>query len=458
MNLFFKECNQVRKSLIYFVFILVVSVFYFSQFGNEISSDIETVKDYNNTSTEDISHQTEKELPLIIKPNPNDSFFGTKYAVDPEQIMPSIVETLVREYIDNCYTTYPIMFYKAVILTDAEQKQIADYYTKITGISDPNQFYEVTGDLLIFVEPEDLELNATPIYDDQGRAMILNPEYNVPIIVSYDEFKIIMKEICEILGKGSSYEESNFETIGRVNLTYEERLQEYTDFIETDEVTNAYARLFCDYMGIVVAFFGTFVPVSFLLRDKKAAMTQLIYSRKISSTKIILSKYFALVLMLVLPFIVISVIPLIQIQELVNLVDGVKLDMFAFIKYIIAWILPTIMITTALAFILTILFDSPIGIIIGFVWGFFDMSSSMDRMQGGNYGTELTIRHNTVGNLQNMINEIDILIINRVGYVVLSLIVVGISIYIYELKRRGRVNIGGSIKKLFRNNKNANKT
>ena len=40
MNLFIKECKNILKSMIYYIFIVVLVFFYISQLGSSVSNDV----------------------------------------------------------------------------------------------------------------------------------------------------------------------------------------------------------------------------------------------------------------------------------------------------------------------------------------------------------------------------------------------------------------------------------
>jgi ABC-type transport system involved in multi-copper enzyme maturation permease subunit len=243
-------------------------------------------------------------------------------------------------------------------------------------------------------------------------------------------------------------------------MTYEEKLAEYNEFMSYDKITGAYARLFCDYMGIVAALFSVFVPVAFLIRDKRAKVNELIFSRDISSMKLILTRYAAMVFMMLIPFIVLSLFPSIYLINFA-LKNNMSVDIFAFMKYIIAWILPTLMTTAAVALIITTITDTPLAIAIQFIWSFISLTvGGFAAYNGGtgdliHYGMNLLIRHNTTDNLQYYRDNLTQIAVNRIFYTVLSIILVVLTIFIYEQKRRGEIDVRGSLRKIFRNRKKA---
>ncbi len=434
MSLFFKECKLIARSIIYFVFIAVMILFYISQLGNYAGVDIKQVQDnaaysYSNP---------------LMEPPIDAEFYGTKQAEIPEQIMPSAILSLVQEYLANKYTTYPLGFYKNVKLNEKDQLKVANKIEELTNARPE----ELVNSLEEFAK---LRSNAYLSGTEPPKA-----EEFVSIFVTYDVFKEKMAEIDQILGGGSQYSSEWLLKNGRVPLTYEEKLTNYTAFIREDQITGAYARLFCDYMGIVISLFSIFVPVAFLMRDRRANMNELLYSRKKGSASLVFLRYGAVVFMMLLPFLLLSIIPTVQLVQYGASMD-LSVDAFAFLKYILSWLLPTLMTTTAIGFIFTILTDTPIAIAIQLLWGyFFDLMLSFQRMQGGNYGFELVIRHNILGNLQEVKDGMNALVINRSFYVIVSLVLIVISSLIYDQKRRGRLDFGGSLQKIFRPSKSTN--
>lgn len=433
MKLFIKECKLICKSMIYFAFVGVIFIFYITQIGSTVSSDIQEAKNNEDYAPEN---------PLMEPPSDAQNY-GTKQAEIPEQIMPQALISLVAEYSANSYTTYPIGFYKTIRSNADEQQRISEIIKEITGCA-----------------PEELEA-ITEEYNTKRSLSYMNGEPSpepigiIPIIVTYEIFKEKMAEIDNILGGGSSYDETSLLRSSSIPLTYEEKLWEYENFVNEDKITGAYARLFCDYNGISIALFSIFLPVAFLMRDKKSYMNELINSRKKSSFFIVSSRYFAIIFMSILPVFVLSVLPTIQLASYGRSMN-LTVDIFAYAKYILAWILPTLLTTTAVGFFITTLTETPLAIVIQFLWSFLCLNGSIPKISGGNYQYELFIRHNTLSNLQGMKDGMDALIINRVSYSILALILMMITVCIFELKRRGRLHVNYSLQKIFRRFKGTN--
>lgn len=443
MTLFLKECKAITKSIIYFVFIGVMVLFYVSQLGNSVGDDISKAEGTSVYEDEYSQKNPFLKNPLIEPPKGAESY-GYVSAEIPEQVMPNATAALVREYWSNQYVTYPVGFYKTVKLNESERAEIEKILTEITG--------KGADGLLNLVNEQSMKN-----INEQGYILGNAVEYGdvIPIIVDYELFKGKMARVDEMLGGGSYYAVGELAQYGSVPVTYEEKLAEYNEFIAEDKVTNAYARLFCDYLGIVVVLFSVFVPTAFFMRDRRAKANELIYSRRIGSSKLIAARYTALVVMMLLPVVLLSMVPLAQLM-LYGGRNGISVDAFAFLKYIAAWLLPSLMTTTAVALLLTTLTDTPIAIVVQFLWSFLSiLTGGAAALDGGKYGMNLIIRHNTVGNLRAVTDNLSQLVMNRVFYAVLALAFVGITIFIYEQKRRGRLDVLGSLQKIFGNRQGA---
>ena len=108
--------------------------------------------------------------------------------------------------------------------------------------------------------------------------------------VTYKHFKELMRKMEAIIGeKGSQYSPEMMLTyFGMSEMTYEEALEEYNQIINQDKVTGGFARLFCDYMGLALGLYPVFLVVIIWMKDRMSNATELIYSRKISSTKLVI--------------------------------------------------------------------------------------------------------------------------------------------------------------------------
>ena len=116
---------------------------------------------------------------------------------------------------------------------------------------------------------------------------------------------------------------------------------------------------------------------------------------------------------------------------------GDAIDIFAFPKYIIGWILPSLLFVVALSLFLSVLTRGSISVLaMGIFWIFF--KPSVGKIAGGNYELfDIVIRHNTLKGFGRMMQHFDMLVINRIFIAGISFLFVLLSVWIYQVKRRG---------------------
>lgn len=400
LSLLAKECRQTMKSMIYWLIVVILVVFYFSQLGG---------------------------MTIDEKPEPGQENYGWTYGGNETDIMESVLGRLVSEYLAGTYTTYPIGFYKSVTPSEEEQKRIGEIVEETTGLSGE-------GDI------------ADAIQEAEGGAQVIygSSPTQVKKGLTYERFKAFMQEVDDILGGGSYYAPDSLETSVSQPKSYEEALEDYNSLIENDHLTGGYARLFCDYMGILLGILPVFLAVTRGLRDRRSKMQELIASRKASSACIITSRYAAMLIMIMVPVLLLSCIPLVQCLQSAS-GTGIQTDVLAFVKYSFGWLLPTVMASAGVGLVLTELTDTALGVLVQIAWWFLTIFGSMNSMHGGAYGWSLVPRHNTVYNYSGFHENFGQLAANRGLYTAFSLLLLAISIFIYTQKRKGRLDIRGKI-------------
>ena len=224
-------------------------------------------------------------------------------------------------------------------------------------------------------------------------------------------------------------------------ITYEDAMEEYQNLNEKDKITGGYARLFCDYMGIILGILPVFVVVTRELRDKRAKMKELVFVRKASSFTIIMSRYVSMCLMMFLPVLLISFYPL---AECVGFAQGkgVNVQYTAFIIYSFGWLLPSILAVTGLGMFLTELTETAAAILVQGAWWFVSIFSGTAFMGGGNYGMNLIPRHNTQFNYLGFKEDFSSLVLNRSFYAALGIALVIAAVMVFEAKRKGKLKYG----------------
>lgn len=434
INLYMKECRNILKSILYFVFILVVFFFYISQLGNPlngkdfVSEDINAYYKYHSDAEPKYNPEN-----ILVKPEKGQGDYGTKPFEVPEQVMQNTVFLLAQELQQNEFTTYPLGVHKTIRLGSDEKDKVKTILNEITGLT--------------ITEIESYFSKNSETGKSEGA---------IPIQVNYSEFKKKMNGIDRLLGGESAYSIDNLKNYGEKKITYEEKLKAYNDIMNKDKITGAYARLFSDYMGIVISLFAAFVSVAFFLKDKRSKLLPVIYTREITSSKLMIIRYLAVVSMTFFPFVILSMIPFAKLLVF-SLKTSLEIDLFAFLNYSIGWLLPSILFVVALSMFITILTETAIGIGIQFLLGFWLMLVGGRNITGGNYGFSLAIRHNSLGNVTLMEMNLNHLIWNRVSFMLIAGILVIGSILIYELRRKGKINERKYFTKAYFNRKNSNK-
>ena len=441
MKLYFRECRRIATSIIYYLFIAILVFSWFQNFRGVTKTEIDWA---NGIAPMNVAFDRS----LLAKPLEEDEFFGSKGSEDDtEAIMTGVTRALLMEYEKNSYATYPLGYYKAITLSNNEQARVLEILCEITGLTEEqlenlpeNYFPAVTGTIIssgatIFDENGNIVSNGIDTNDsektDKTEKFISQ--------VTYKHFKELMSEMEEIIGEeGSQYSTEMMITyFGMSEMTYEEAYAEYNKTIEKDKVTGGFARLFCDYMGLALGLYPIFIVVIMWLKDRANSTTELIYGRKLSTFKLVLSRYFASITMVLIPVILLSLESLIPLLSF-GAENGIAVDCFAYIKYILWWLLPTVMIVSAIGMFFTLLTDSPIAIILQFLW--WTVAKGMTGLSGDTNITTLMIRHNTLRGYEIIQEGFETICMNRLLLVGFSILFVILSVCVLGQKRKGRIN------------------
>lgn len=385
VQLFLKECKQTLRSIIYWAIVLILIFHFTSQLG---------------------------EMEIERKPEPGQEEYGYKQSRDPDTIMRITLGQLAEEYCRENYTTYPIGFYKSVTLNEEDDRRIGEILEETAGIAGR----------------------------EAARQGIIEPKEGL----AYDRFVELMDEVDKILGGGSNYNKEYREKNAEIPMSYEDAVEEYNALTEKDRLTGGYARLFADYMVILLGILPVFLAVTRGLRDRRAMMQELIYTRKCPSVTVVASRYLSMVVMLTVPVLVISLVPLSKCMRYAQ-TAGISVDILAFAKYTFGWLCPTIMIVTAVGMFFTELTDTALAVLVQGAWWFVTIFGGISGMRGGMYGWNLAPRHNTEMNWQGFHDGFAQLVANRLFYAAVALLLTAFTVLIYAQKRKGRLKIRGKI-------------
>lgn len=441
MTLYLKECRRIATSLVYLLFVAIIIFSWFHNFYGITQTEIDMA---NGNAADEIGF----DRPILAEPSEDDAYFGTKTSEEnPEMIMTGVTRALLMEYENNSYATYPFGYYKAITLSSNEQKRVLEIICEITGLTEeqlsdlPNDYFPSQTGSIISTDNMELNENGQMIISSQNDNDDNQTDKTKGFIsqVTYEHFKELMLEMETIIGEnGSRYSKEMMITyFGQSDMSYEEAYAEYQQTMNKDKVTNGFARLFCDYMGLSLGLYPIFIVVIMWLKDQLGNVTELLYIRKVSSLKLVMSRYLATITMVILPVILLSFESLIPLVEFGNK-NGITVDCFAYLKYIFWWLLPTIMMVCAVGLFFTLLTDSPIAILLQFFWWMVD--KGVTGLTGDTSISTLMIRHNTLSGYDIIQDGFHIICLNRLIITSLSILLVILSVWILGQKRKGRMN------------------
>lgn len=394
--LFLKECKKVALSLTFWIYCVILLLMFFSNYY------------------EDAKHE-------VTPPSASSQELGYKVEEDPERIMDGAVNSLMMEFAANRYVCYPFGFYKAVSLKEKDAGRVEAYLQELTGADHEG--------ILAWID------QAETYYVDQDQEYAFDA---IPVdkSVTYDRFREIMGEIDDILGGGSDYAVNSLAfRFSRVPMTYEEAVREYEESIREDTVTDPLARLFCDYTGIGLALIPVFAAAALTAADKRRRMSELIYARRISSFRLILTRYAALVTVMFLPVLFTMIVAAVQAGVVYS---GAPLKMHLMFTTPVFWLLPELMTATAVGMLVTEVFSAGAAVAVQGVWAFLSLMTGSSQLYGDITKFGLICRHNTLYHRSDFMATYPDFVFNRIFYLCLALVLAGAAAYVYDLKRGGR--------------------
>jgi len=381
----------------------------------------------------------------ITKPEPN-GYYGMRPSNDPSLIMPEAAASLYEQFSANKYITYPNGFYKAVRLNQADRKKMAEILSELSvnEISDVPQNSNINIDA-VDAGNKDLQTSAGSFHiNEDGNFQVIMPDeeehteydgFQFNSGISWVHFKELMKQADKLLGGGSDFSETWMNhRFGKIPITYEEALADYELVISHDKVTGAYARLFCDYVGIILGLLPVFPAVFLCMCDRKN-ISPMLYTRRISSGRFILVRYAALATATMLPILLMCAV--LTCIHAADYGPG-SIDVFSYFKYAFFWLFPTAIASISVGLFFTTLTGTPVAIAIQLIWWFIDIRGGSGMYSF--YGVrpfQLIPRHNALGNVEAYLDYLPSLIQNRFWIVLIAVFLIVGTIYIFSVKRRG---------------------
>lgn len=425
MTLFRKELWRIMRSLVYVAMVVGMVVFMQSQ-GVFLTAE------------------------PLQPPVQGLESYGDKASDDPALIMPEAVRSLLGEYQANQYTTYPNGFIKHVRLGETDRARMAEIIAALTGTAAAAETKSETVDVdgaaftvgggSYQLTPDGNGSFSITAGGDTQAASPASPPATASLApdITWDAFLSLMAEADDLLGGGSDYSETYMRhRFGRIPVPYEEAMANYADIADKDRYTGAHARLFSDYAGIILALLPVFPAVLLTLRDRRS-IAPAVQTRRVSSTRLILTRFGALVVAVMLPILAMDAV---QTALHAGQYGWAAIDPLAFLQYTLLWQLPTAMAAIAAGMFLTTLTGTPIAIATQLLWWFLDISGSGGSfVYVGRYAA-LIPRHNTLGQTQAYLDGFSALVANRLFIAGLAMCLVALTVLVYGLKRRGMLHV-----------------
>lgn len=368
-NIISKEIKYQLKNITFYGFFIVILLMFFSELGIPRMSDLTPTKQKEN-------------------------FYRSQKIFDKDKEMKEVYIFLNNDYLKGNVLKYRFSFGYHVKLNNSEKAYLKAAIDKIYS------------------------------YDSEG---------NLKIKVSYNEYLDILRDLDKKLKGNTTYVGVNKHSILNEETSLQKAQETFKDVMEKDKFTNAYGRLFADYMGITAGFFPVFLSAFIFTRDKNKKEYDKIYSSKLSFTKYILAKYIGICICIMGCYFILASYTTLAYSKFA-LDTNYVVDKMAIYKYTFAWIAPTVLFTTAFGILLVAIFNNEIVAIAAqlLLW-----VSNIHTLMG-QYGlTNYIIRFNAFGEYDTYLKFQTVIIENRIFYTIISFVIVLLGAYIANKRSRG---------------------
>lgn len=248
--------------------------------------------------------------------------------------------------------------------------------------------------------------------------------------VSYQEYESIIDKLDADLNDTTIFSKKHRDMLYVENMTYKDAMMEFDEILNNDKLTNAYGRYFSDYMGITAGLYPLFIVMAVFLRDRKKGDVPLLNNKELSPRSYILSRYCAICISILAGYLLLathSTYVFYNIGKSFNYL----IDFGAFYKYTLTWIAPTVLFTVACSMLLFTIFNRilPTIVIQTSLW-FFSMQTL-----GGDYRLlRSIIRFNTLGNHETYLQWKSTIMTNRIFFTTLSFMIIAITVFLYNYR------------------------
>lgn len=329
-----------------------------------------------------------------LDPLEADSFYGFTSTIEEKDVLYRGYELLYFNYLDKKVIRYiPLGSYKN--LSDSQVLELKDFLDKMAP-----------GKSISDITRDDFKINTNEM------------------------FEFMKKFDKDVGGKTNFTDEEYFHT--RL-ATFEEANEKRYKIKVQDEHTRSYARLFSDYNGIAAALFVGFIAVFSMYRDTKVGDRELHYTSNTSAINYIFAKFLGVLVSAMGVFLLFAILETI-IFTISALQNGENIDLFAFIGTTLLWITPTLMFSIALSFFIYVVSNKFSLSLISQLLTSYYMLSSTNHL--GDYRiSRLIIRFNALAPYEEIAPYINAITINRVFYILLSILILIITSYIWNHRK-----------------------
>lgn len=447
-NLFMMECKKTARGVLYWLYVLALFFAGIRRFDAAVEGELRQKDDPSS----------------VFYTAPDGIYAGDSGRLSDaemqENMMAGAAARLLDSYRNNAYEYYPFGYVKTKTLSEEGQRIILSYLEELTGMSeeaingaageDSAEDFQISGGGAFIFEPGQGNTNENGQFviepgnwqytennaDITGASE--NPESGFEIRVTFGRFNEIMGEVDAMIGRNSYFSQEMLTLYYCGNDMEESPItgQQHREFYEGDHVTGAFARYYCDSISLVVLGLPALVVIELMMRDKSRKMQALVYPRTVSGIRLVCTRFAASVCMVMLPVLIFPIKPLVMLVRFC-MEAGVQPDVFAFAKYALLWILPTVLLVMAIGMFMTVLTDNYSGILCaGLLW--LAGRPSIGKIAGGNYDLfDLIIRHNTLKGYGRMMENIRMLVLNRAAISSMAFVFVALSVAVYEARRKG---------------------
>ena len=204
--------------------------------------------------------------------------------------------------------------------------------------------------------------------------------------------------------------------------------EEYALVRDLDRFSGAHARLFASRVGGALVVLCPFPAAALFWHDRRACRAA-IYARGISSLKLVLCRCAALTAAMLLPVTVMAL----TLTCVAAMDYGLaSIDLLAYGKYALLWLLPTILLATGLGALPTALTGLPLGPLLALLWGWMAKNGP-----AFDYAALFAPRHEALGGTAYFLEHLGALARSRVLAALLGLALFALTAFIVEAKRRG---------------------